>query len=168
MVWQKISIAILLFYVAVLLQTSFFSYFALFGANPDLVFIIFFLLAFFEKKSAYFSSFILGLSAGFFLDIFSAANLGPSIVLLGIFGLLIKKTQNLLQNSSDNYPFLYFAPLFAIFLAAYKFLLAFATKMPSDMVFSIIYDIILAAVLFYFYKKYFNPEDNRQLSLFNK
>lgn len=121
--WQKTLIIIILFYFFALLQNSFFIHFNLFGAVPNLVFILFFLLVFFEKKNHNYPVILWAIVAGLFLDIFSDASFGVSIVLLIIIGLLIKKAQELLKNREDNRPFAYFWPLFTVFFVLYESLL---------------------------------------------
>jgi len=168
--WKKILAVILLFYFFALLQNSFLTHFNLFGAIPNLVFTLFFLLVFFEKKDPsacaginYYIIF-LAITAGFFLDILSYTYLGPSIVLLIIIGFLLKKTQSLLKNSGDNHPFIYFLPLFIIFLLAYDLLLGLylyfldpnkiIISIGIETIFSIIYNSLVASAFFYIYKKF--------------
>lgn len=162
--WKKFLIIILLFYLFALLQNSFFTHFNPLGAVPNLVFILFFLLIFFERPKGYpgWEVIFYSVAAGFFLDIFSYTYIGPSIVLLIIIGFTTKSLQTLLKNQKDSYPFIYFLPLFIIFLSAYSFLL-------GGTIFSAIYSIVIASILFYLYKKFLNGIINdRQLSLFNR
>jgi len=160
--WKKLLIIFFSFYIFALLQNSFLTYFNFFGAVPNLVFILFFLLAYFEKGDNY-QIIFLALIAGAFLDIFSYSYLGPSIVSLMIVGFLLKKSQALLKNREDNYPFFYFLPLFAIFLLVYNLFLSLCLHFfdPSRLavnfgfgdVFMIIYNMVLASAAFYIYKK---------------
>jgi rod shape-determining protein MreD len=163
--WQKFLIIILFFYIFALLQNSFFSHFNLFGAVPNLIFLFFFLLVFFLGKNNIYQVVFLAAIAGFFLDVFSFTYLGFSIVLLLIIGFLLKKTQSLLKNRQDNYSFIYFLPLFIIFLLIYN---AFSgMTFSSQVIFSIIYNSLAVSVLYYFYKKFFHEAvDDRQLNLF--
>ena len=173
--WQKILITFILFYIFVLLQISFFAYFNLYGTVPNLVFILFFLLVFFEKNGRNYQIIIYAAMAGVFLDIFSYTYLGPSIILLIILGFLLKKAQELLRKGEDDYPFVYFSSLFVIFILAYYILSGMCLYFldPSKIKFSLglatfistAYNLIAASILFFIYKKYFHPENNRQLDL---
>ncbi len=168
--WQKPVIIILLFYFFVLLQNSFFTHFNLFGAIPNLVFILFFLLVFFEGRSKGFLAhsetnyqvFFIAAIAGIFLDIFSYTYIGPSIVILIMVGFLLKKIQSLLKNKEDKNPFVYFLPLFLVSLLLYGILsgLYFHFLDPNKIITSfgigtiltIIYNLLIVSVLFYIYK----------------
>ncbi len=174
--WKKIVGIIFIFYILALLQNSFFAHFSLLGSIPNLVFIFFFLLVFFEKKDKngrmdnnYWIIF-LAVTAGFFLDIFSYSYLGPSILLLMVLGVLLKKIQLLLKNRENNYPFVYFLPLFIFFILVYdlliwlyfyfldpsKIILSFGSKT----VYAVIYDLLIATVFFYTYKKTLSLKSN--------
>ena len=119
MVWFFPIIAIILFYLLALLQNSFFIYFNLFGAIPNFIFVLFFIFVFFSKKNSYYSAIFYAILAGFFLDVFSSVNLGISVALLIIIGLLIKKIQSSLNEKENNYPFIYFLSLFLISILVY-------------------------------------------------
>ena len=168
--WQKTLAIIFFFYLFSLLQTSFFAHFNLFGTIPNLVFILFFLLVFFSAGVPSGSGLAFGwegifyaLVAGIFLDIFSYTYIGPSIIFLLIIGFLLKKTQSLLKNREDSYPFIYFLPLFVIFFLAYDLSCGFyfyffglnkiAITLGTQTIFSVIYNALIASVLFYIYKK---------------
>ena len=158
---QKILLIIILFFLFALLQNTFFAQFNLFGANLNLVFILYILILFFEVDTGYF---LWAIIAGFLLDIFSYTSFGPSIVLLIIIGFLLKKTQALLKNKEEKFPFSYFLPLFAIFLLIYELFLSIyfhyfdlnkiAMISGWQIVYSIIYNSIIASALFYIYTKW--------------
>lgn len=165
--WQKTLVIIFLFYLFALLQNSFFVHFNLFGAVPNLVFILFFLLVFFENDPRgaprNYQIIFLAATAGIFLDVFSYTYIGPSIALLIIIGFLLKNTQTLLKNKEDNNPFIYFLPLFIVFLLVYNLSLGLYLYfldpnkiMPVfgiGIIFLAIYNTIIASVFFYIYKK---------------
>jgi len=144
------------------LQSSFFTHFNLFGAVPNLVFVLFFLIVFFEKDKSRFFIFWAAI-AGFFLDIFYCSYLGPSMVLLAIIAFLLKNTQLLLKNRKDSHPFIYFLPLFAVFLMFYDLALGLylyfldpnkiAPALGPQIIFALIYNLIVASALFYIFKK---------------
>lgn len=160
--WQKLLVIFILLYFLALLQSSFFSHFSLFGATLNLVFILFFLLVFFEKKTNHYDILFFAIVPGIFLDILSFTYLGPSIVSLIIIGFLLKYTQSLLKSGDDEYPFVYFLPLFIIFFLAYDLLLVLYLYFldPNKIImafglqtiFSVIYNFIIASVFFYLYK----------------
>ena len=177
--WRKTLVIIFIFYLFALLQNSFFVYYNLFGAIPNLVIILFFLLLFFQKDDGSNHLIFWAIIAGFFLDIFSSTYIGPSIILLIIVGFLFKNTQRLLKNSQDSYPFAYFISLFVAFLLAFDLVTAlylrffdpskFAINFGTAVIFSALYDVLIASILFYVYKKFFYSRvDNRQLKLFRK
>lgn len=169
--WQKFVIATLVFYILALLQNSFFSYFNLFGATLNLVFIFFFTLVFFSvqggpRPKGYpgWEVIFYAITAGFFLDIFTYTYLGPSVILLVVLSFLLKKIQLLLKNKDDKHPLAYFMPLFIIFLLAYNTLLSLylhfidpnkiALSFGMQTVFMLIYNLIIASIFFIFYKKF--------------
>ena len=161
--WQKILAIIILFCFFALLQFSFLVHFKIFGASLNLIFIFFFLLAFFERKNANYQIIFLAVIGGLCLDVFSFTYLGPSIAVLLVIGFLLKKTQSLLKNREDNYPFVYFLPLFVVFLITYHILLGLYLYFidPSkimaafgiETISAIIYNLAVASVFFYVYKK---------------
>jgi rod shape-determining protein MreD len=167
--WKKLFFITLLCYFSVLLQNSFFSHFNFFGAVPNILFIIFFLLVFFSKNCVCSSDgkdyeiVFWAIIAGFFLDVFSFVYIGPSILIFLIMGFLIKKIQLSLKSRQDNYPFVYFFPLFAISFIVYNLLinLVFFILYPKDfalifnfgIIISAIYNSALASLAFYIVKK---------------
>lgn len=186
--WLKYSITIILFYLFAVLQNSLFAHFSLFGATPSLVFILFYLLIFFFAQGARLPDrqgpasgwdlIFLSAMAGFFLDLFSLSYFGTSAVIILIIGFFTKKTQKLLRGGQkDNYPLIYFLPLFFISLLAYHLLLngfnfflglsQITINLSWNFVAEAIYNLVFASIIFGIYKKFiFSRIDNRQLSLF--
>jgi rod shape-determining protein MreD len=162
--WKKILATTLLFYVFALLQRSFFAQLNIFGAIPDLVFILFFLTAFFAEKDNNYQIIFLAITAGFFSDVFLYAYLGPSIVLFVIIGILLKKIQSSLKNRDDKYPFAYFLPLFIIFFLAYYLALSLSIYFMDfnkvvfgfdlGIIYQLVYNLLVASALFYIYKRW--------------
>lgn len=165
--WKKYFIIVILFYLSTLLQNSFFIHFNLFGVSPNLVFILFFLLIFFSVGARHrwypgWEEIFFAVTAGILLDIFFHAYLGMSVVLLIIVAFLLKNTQLLLKSRKDRFPFIYFAPLFIIFLLVYNFLFdllsyflyqsRITTIFATITIFVIIYNLFIASVFFYIYK----------------
>jgi rod shape-determining protein MreD len=163
--WKKLLIIVFLFYLFILLQNSFLAHFDIFGVSPNLVFVLFFLLVFFEKKDKTYRAIFLAITAGLFLDIFSFTCLGPSIIVLIIIALLLKKAQSMLKNREDTYPFVYFLPLFIIFFLVYDLLLGLTfyffdpnkiiISFGTETIFAVIYNSLVASSFFYIYKKFF-------------
>ena len=89
---KNILISIVLLYFLVLLQTSFFVHFSLWGRVPNLVIVLIILWNIFEKDKTIFSLGILAaLIGGFFLDIFSGWFFGIYIIILALTAVFIKK-----------------------------------------------------------------------------
>lgn len=150
------------------MQGSFLVHFDLLGAIPNLVFIFFFLLTFFDhgQKGApkKYRVIFFAAIAGIFLDIFSYTYFGPSIVLLIAIALLLKSAQSLLKDMKDNYPFICFLPLFITFFLIYDVAMAsylyflesgrIAVVFSIGTIFSVIYSSIIASACFFVYKKF--------------
>lgn len=172
--WQKVLVIILLFYFFALLQNSFLPYFNLFGAVPNLVFIFFSLIIFFEDRPKGFQTnyqiIFWAVTAGFFLDILSYTYIGPSTVLLIAIGFTLKKLQSLLKNRDDNYPLIYFLPLSIGLLLTYNLLMGLYLYFldPNKItiafglgtLFMVIYNLLAASAFFYLYKKFFRDFAN--------
>jgi hypothetical protein len=147
------------------MQNSFFVHFNLFGAIPNIVFILFFVLVFFSRQGrdpAVSGEIIFyAISAGLFLDFFSYTYFGVSIFLLMFFGVATKKIQSMLQEKvNDKFPFVYFLPFFLGSLIIYNLLLNVFS------VTGIIINSLIACIFFYIYNKFFvSGIDDRQLKL---
>lgn len=148
--WVKYLITIILFYFFALLQSSFFAHFNFFGAFPNFVFILFFLLIFFDKETNYYKIFFYSAIAGILLDFFSYAYFGISVVLLFCIGILLKKIQSALLQRQDKYPVIYFLPLFLISFIFYEAF--FTTNIGFESVAEIIYNLIFAWIGFYVFR----------------
>ncbi|MEI7424957.1 MAG: rod shape-determining protein MreD [Candidatus Staskawiczbacteria bacterium] len=165
--WQKSFIIVILFYFFALLQHSFFTHFNLFGATPNLVYILFFLLLFTSKIGENISNnyYIVSLSfvAGLFLDIYSYTYIGPSIIILLLISFLFIKAKALLQSRDNSYPFEYFLPLFIISILAYDLSIGcylrfvepnkIAMISSFQLVISLIYNSVVASIFFFLNKK---------------
>ncbi len=175
--WLKSIFIFFLFWFFAILQNSFFVHFSLFGAAPNLVFVLFFLILFFEKRNSYFQIIFCAILAGLFLDFFSYTYLGTSIVLLLIIGFLAKSVQSSLQEKrNDKFPFIYFLSLFFVSIIIYKSLLAVMINKFNLTQFilipnlaigaDVVYNLLIASIAFYLYKKFLALAfDDRQLRL---
>ena len=121
--WFKYPIIILTLFVAALLQISFLPYFNVMGYFPNMIFIIFFTLIFFEAKKEYDLGFVVSLAAGFFLDIILPSYFGISIISLLIVYSFKKIAMHFLKENPDEFSVFYFIPLFLICFISYNSLL---------------------------------------------
>ena len=175
--WWKTLIIILLFYFFAILQNSFFAHFSLFGAVPNLIFILFFLIIFFQKNISYYWVIFYSVVSGLFLDIFSYTYFGVSVIILLAIGFLIKKIQLLLKEKKDEYPLNYFLSLFFGAFISYNLLLLIYLLFfdPTHAVINfgwvffdgIVYNLFFAVIGFYICKKFIKLDINsRQAKLF--
>ncbi len=86
---KKIVILTLTFYFLVLLQTSFFVHFKLWGFVPNLVLVSVILINIFEKPVSP-AGLLAGFIGGFFLDIFSPGPIGLYVLAYSVLSLFIK------------------------------------------------------------------------------
>lgn len=88
---RKSLIWILILYILVLLQTSFFVHFNLFGIYPNFIIILVLFLNLIEKQKNIFSfGFLNATIGGFLLDIFSSRPIGFYIIILAAASVFIK------------------------------------------------------------------------------
>jgi hypothetical protein len=165
--WKKVLAIIVLLYLFAVLQTSFFAHFSFFGAVPDLVFTLFFVLAFFsfssQEGTAIYQIIFLSIGAGFFMDLFMHERLGPSILLLVIIGITLNGLQSSLKVREDAHPLVYFLPLFIISILAYDLFLGIILHFLASgkitafigikTIFSVAYDSVFAILFFYAYRR---------------
>jgi hypothetical protein len=100
--------------------------------------------------------------------------------MLLLVGFLAKKLQSLFQEKKNNeFPFIYFPPLFFVSFAVYDLLFKFFLdkfSLPQmilsfnlHFLFELGYNLFVAGIVFYIYKRFLKPNtDNRQLKLFTK
>lgn len=162
-----VAIFFLLYFFAIL-QSSFFTYFRLFGALPDLVFCLFFVFVFFSDQNSPilgWEQVFVSVSAGFFLDAISPDIFGKNIAIMVLVAFLLKQSQKLLRNKYEH-PFYFFLPLFFLYLLVY-YLLSAGINFKISFWTGIIYNMAVASAFFWICKKFVFPEvDNRQLKLF--
>lgn len=161
--WFKYLFLIVIFYFLAVLQSSFLSYFNILGSVPNLIFVLFFLLIFFDKNKNLFDNLLLAIFAGFFLDIFNTSFLGISVILLVLIYFIIAKLLNSLKSSTDQYPLAYFVPIFIISLLIYQTgnkNLNFSWVFVAD----VFYNLIFALIGYFIFRKFLG-KDTRQLSL---
>jgi hypothetical protein len=140
--WFKYPLLILFFILLALAQVSFLSRLSIAG---NLVFVLFFLLVFFEKPSHYIQGVAATMAAGILLDIFGSFAFGPAIVSLFCVYSLIKLTGYFLRERQGNYLFLYFMSMFLVSLALYDLLYALGiSSFHSTITFNLTYALGLA------------------------
>lgn len=182
--WFKYLIIIVLFWFFAVLQNSFLPYFSIMGQIPNFVFILFFLLVFFDtfshkalagqrKLNEYYQGFFAIIIAGFFLDVFLPLSFGFSIIALLIIYLFVKIVNYFFQKSQNIYAVIYFIVLFSICFFLYNLLwyvssLAFHFQFPFgwNITISLLYSLVFASLAFFIYKKFINNDPDNQLKLF--
>ena len=172
MIWIKYIIITLLFFCFALLQNSFFPYFNILGATPNLVFVLFFILICFEPPAQP-EGFFTAIIAGFFYDIFLPSFFGFSIIAFLVIYFLNKSAMHFLKDSQEKYRIFYFIPVFSagfiinnLMLYGFSIIFRFHFNFSPVLLISLLYSLIFACASFYIYRK-FNPgvPDN-QLKLF--
>ena len=171
--WVKFLIIALLFFFFSIFQNSFLPYFNIMGTSLNLVFILFFILIFFEDKYEYVQGFFLAIIAGFFLDTFLPFYFGIAIGSLLLIYFLKKLITHFLKESQDKYPIFYFIPLFSTCFIAYSTLLYVSSILLhlqfifwANILMGLIYNLVFACAGFYIYKKVSNVfSKDRQLKL---
>src|SRR3989344_8367651 len=163
--WVKQIIIVALFFLFTLLQASFLPYFNILGAVPNLVFIMFFTIAFFENKHSYALGFFTAVVAGFFLDMILPFFFGISILSLIAIYFLAKLAGHFLREGEDKYPMKYFIPMFSVAFVAYYaalYVLSSFAKVQSD--FGVVtgislgYSLVFALIGFFVYKTLFKKD----------
>jgi len=147
--WQKILGLTILFFLFALLQKSFLAIFSIFGAVPNLTFIVFFLIIFSDKKQKNYQIVLWSFVAGFFLDIFLHSHVGPEIIALAVIGFLLKIARVLLRNDKDEGGVWRFATLFIIIWLIYKILIMIYLRFIDPLQTPIIFNLQFIVEIFY-------------------
>ena len=169
----KLILLFIGFFFAAILQSSFFPYFSIAGATPNLIFILFFLVMFFTDKKTHVPGFFAIVSAGFFLDVLSPFYFGTSMLALFIIYAAHHLLSHLLHRG-ENFLILYFAIAFCGFLLAYDgllFLFSLIFNIPfffnMPLVISVAYSLLFAIVGFFIAERLeATRASNNQLKLF--
>jgi len=132
------------------------------GTTANIVFILFFLIVFFEESQQYIQGIFSAIVAGFFLDILSSSYFGGAIISLLIIIFILKYLLSLLKKTRDKYPIIYFVPLFILSFIIFNLFLTIAIYffnwspiMPfSSWAFlvEIVYNLVFALLGFYIFK----------------
>lgn len=170
----KLAIIILVFFTLALLQTNFFPYFSILKTVPNLIFVLFFILIFFEKPGEYFQGIFSVIIAGFLMDATSLFYFGISIISLLIIYIFKNITFYFLKEIQYQYLILYFIPMFSIsfflhnvILYLFSAIFNFSFNFELSILVSLAYSLIFALAGFYI-QKYFSDKEvkDSQLKLF--
>lgn len=163
----------LLFFILVVIQTSFLAYFIA-STSLNIVFIIFFIATFFrDVNDEYEKGLIIPFAAGLFLDAFYMPHFGFSIIMITFIYFLIRALKSLIRDIEGGNPFIYFIPLFFFTYVLHQigsgFFSGFPASFTGDIFLMAVYNSIAALVGFSIYKIYKfvggTRKKNRQMSL---
>lgn len=153
--WIKYFIIAFLFFIFSLIQASFFPYFNIWGATPNLVFILFSLLIFFDAKE---QGFFYAIFAGLLSDIFLLSYFGVAIISFLIIYSIQRLTVYFIKNKSQ-YAVFYFMIIFSVNFILYNiliYLFSIIFNFPFNfgwiIIVSLLYNLIIALPGFYVYK----------------
>ncbi len=172
--WLKFPLIVLLFLCIGLLQASFLPYFNVVGVVPNLVFVMFFILVFFQKENAYYEGIFLVVTAGFFLDVFSPFYFGATIMAFLVAYLAIKAMIYFLKERQRAYLLTYFVVIFLISLICYDASWYVLTNVGqlrfvvgATLAIQLCYNVIFAYIGFYIWTSLSGRVNHdRQLTLF--
>ncbi len=170
----KFAISLMLFFVLASVQASFFPYFAIAGAVPNLVFALFFTLIFFEPKRQVGTGFFAVAAAGILQDMVLGSYFGIcTACLLAVYGLR-KAIAYFLKEADGQYVAFNgmgtFAACFLLYqVLLYGFSMIIDIQAPINMqtLVSLVYTLLFALVGFFIYKNLFREKaEVNQLKLF--
>ncbi|MEK7540926.1 MAG: hypothetical protein AAB529_01665 [Patescibacteria group bacterium] len=104
----------------------------------------------------------LAIIAGFFLDIFFLSYFGGAIISLLIIGFVLKRLLFLLKKTKNEYPVIYFVPLFVLSFIVFNLFLIIAdyplnlsqamSRLNWVFLIEIVYNLVFAIFGFYIFK----------------
>ena len=162
--WPRLLIISLLFGFLWTLQASLLFHFNAIAYSLNLIFVLYYLIVFFQEPRKHKYGIFSAIVAGFFLDILSLSYLGTSIVSLLVIAFISKYILFSLKKPKGEYPISYFIPLFILsFFMSY--LLTFAIDyflhpistapfIRKTLLMDITYNTIIAVFGFYIFKKF--------------
>ncbi len=139
------------FYLLAIFQNSFFSHFPIFGLVPNLVFIAYALLVFFEERGRLLQVAWYALLAGLFASVFSYQSIGISVLIFFGVGIAAKKVQDSLHEAEQARPIIHFIPLFLFSYLAYSIVSGEGIGWP--LAWELGYNLLVAIIGFYVYQK---------------
>jgi len=174
--WFKFLAIFLAIFLASVVQASFLAHFTILGNSANLVFVVFAVVIFYECilnrlwPREFYKEIMVVVVAGFFADLFSSFSFGLSIAIFLVLYLAIKTAIYFLKEIPDRYLIVYFLAVFAPSFFAYHAVLGIISnnlRVNTAFFIALAYNIVLAAALFYFYKKIDSIKSGRQLKLFH-
>ena len=178
--WIKTVGILLLFLILAVLQTTFLPHISIGGAVFNVVFVVFFTLAFFEKESTVswqhlpVQGLVVAAVVGCILDAFSTHYFGPSIISLMTAYVAIKLLIHFLKERQSSYLFIYFILIFLVVFIGYGVLMDVLVQFPHvhitmgvNKLVETGYNLLAAAMAYYVGQYiYFKQKSDRQLKLF--
>lgn len=178
--WLKYPVLFLAFFIMAVIQNNFLPYFAIMGAIPNLIFILFFTVIFFQNNDKIYSwqnifsfenIFIIA-AAEFFLDVFSNHYFGFYAISLIVVYIFINFSNHFFRDQENKNLFIYFICLFLAAFIIFKSLVSvlqyhFILYLNLSILADLAYNLIFAFAVFYGYnlfRKKFSYE--KQLKLF--
>lgn len=170
LMWLKYPVIILLFFIFSLIKDGILPILGLVATTLNPVFILFFILIFFNSDL---DIFFTAIAAGFFLDLYSLSYFGISIVSLFVIYFSQKLINYFFKKGSDKNPVFYFIAAFLINFILYNLLLYlssiifdFEYDLTINLTIGIIYNLIAAFAGFYIYKTFVKEDKSeKQLKL---
>lgn len=152
----------LLFLIFSLLQSVFLPFFNIFGQIPNLVFVLFYLLIFFEERG---DGFTWSIIAGFFLDVFMTSHFGISIICLLVVYFDQKLLRYFLKEMHGKYLIFNFLAMFSANFIFYNVLVYIASiifdfqfTVGFGLIVSLLYSIVFLLPAFYIFKIIARPD----------
>lgn len=153
-------ILITVFTASAIVQYSFLPYFNIAGAVPNLLFILFFTMVFFERQSIVNQSgFFTAIIAGVLLDMALPSHFGPSIIALLAVYALHKMSMHFLPDIRDDHMIFYFMGIFSLewlcyhaLVRAYASFTGFTFNFGPVVLVGLVYSLIIAIIGFYLYR----------------
>ncbi len=170
----KWCIFLVVVFSAAVAEVSFVTRFNIFGAVPNLVFMVFFLALFLSGKNNYQWHFFIAVTAGVFLDVIGSRYFGiSSVALLILYGVNLA-IWRFFQQTQGQHQIFYFAGLFFGSLLLYDGLLylasiifSFSFELGLQTFIGLCYSLIVACAAFFLYQKFLGKDfDKNQLKLF--
>jgi hypothetical protein len=155
---KSLTIILLAFFLTVL-QIGFLPNYTFFGAVPNLVFILFFLVIFFSNERYNVFQALYSVFFGFLIEMTSGSFefVGLFVVLLFFMGFILKKMQRSFISGYDRFPVEQFVFLFLFFCAIFEFMFA-EFNLSRIFWLNIFCDCILSSIGFYIFKSKYGKE----------
>ena len=172
MIWFKYVIIAMLFFIFSWLQASFLPYFSVLGAIPNLIFILFFIIVFFEQSSGRAVPITTAIIAGIISDLFLPSPFGVSIAAFLVIYFLYRIISHFLRSGQSDHLVFYFIGMFSVLFVAYHALLYLAgmlfpveASLGATTFISLVYSLAFGLAGFYVGKALFAKSFDNQLKL---